>query len=214
MPCLWGPVPSGWTSRAVHSQNEPICFKLICSSPYLLSSPKAASGQSQADSPHHCKDHFQDTGRSILNLSLQNHVIWDRVFPCLEPPCALSTGVGREETAKHGRERGGETHEERGPRQGISVALQTAAEGACQEGVNKKVPEDGRLEGESVFTAVNYSQRSQRDICFLQATPPPPHQLPGKQPPPHGGRVPPLDCGPGQEGQKGENHRPREESSL
>lgn len=72
---------------------------------------------------------------------------------------------------------GGETPEERGRRQEISEALQTAAEGACQGGVDKKVPEDGRLEGESVFTAVNYSQHSQGDICFLQATPPSPSCL-------------------------------------
>lgn len=84
-----------------------------------------------------------------------------------------------------------EPPKERGPRQGISEALQTTVEGACQGGVHERVPEDGRLEGESVLTAVNYSQRSQGDICFFQTTPPAPHQLPGKQPLPHGGRVPP-----------------------
>lgn len=108
-----------------------------------------------------------------------------------------------------------ELPKERGPRQEINKALQTTVEGACQEGVDKKVPEDGRLEGESVLTAVSYSQRSQDDIYFLQATPPAPHQLPGKQSPSswREGSTPP-DCGPGYEGQRGENHRPREKSHL
>lgn len=86
-----------------------------------------------------------------------------------------------------------------------SGVLQTEGEGPYQGGVHEKVPEDGRLKSESVLTAVNNSQCSQGGICFLLL----PHQLPGKQPPPHGGRAPPPDHGTGQEGQRGRNQGPR-----
>lgn len=88
------------------------------------------------------------------------------------------------------------------------------AESVCQGAVNRRVPEDGRLKSRSVLTAGNYSQHSQGGIFFLQATPPAPLQLPGKQPSPLEGRALPQDHEPGQEGQRGENHRPKEESAL